>query len=124
MSTRYEGADADAVSVDMLRPLERVGEYELKPGEYGVQLNYDEVFYITGSPADIVNIGEQIAELGHKAQGEQKQPLTLDSIVPDIDGDWACPRCDKFWPRSDEHASFGAILRAIQQHIDEHNGSA
>lgn len=50
MSTRYEGAGAEDVRVTIFPAGEEVGMDVIPEGQLGLILNYDEVFYIQGTP--------------------------------------------------------------------------
>lgn len=50
MSVRYEGSDAAYTTVDVLPAGAEIGEDVVREGHVAVVFEYDEVFYIEGTP--------------------------------------------------------------------------
>ena len=53
MSTRYEGAGARDTRVTILRAGEQIGVDTVPKGQIALCFNYDEVFYLQGTPLEI-----------------------------------------------------------------------
>ena len=53
MSTRYEGAGAADVQVTIVKAGEEIGDDVVPEGQVALVFNYDEVFYIQGTVADL-----------------------------------------------------------------------
>jgi hypothetical protein len=53
MSTRFEGAGATGVHFTVIPGGEEIGDDEVPEGQIALAFNYDEVFYIQGTPEEI-----------------------------------------------------------------------
>lgn len=53
MTTRYEGAGATDTSVTVLGAGEEIGVDVVPEGQIALCFNYDEVFYIQGTPEEV-----------------------------------------------------------------------
>jgi hypothetical protein len=56
MTTRFEGAAAGDVSFTILRAGEEIGVDVVPEGQIALCFNYDEVFYIQGTPEELVHL--------------------------------------------------------------------
>jgi hypothetical protein len=53
MTTRYEGAGAKDTRITVLKGGEEIGDEVVPEGQIALAFNYDEVFYIQGTIADV-----------------------------------------------------------------------
>jgi hypothetical protein len=53
MTTRFEGAGATSTSITIHQAGEEIGEDVVPEGQIALAFNYDEVFYLQGTPAEI-----------------------------------------------------------------------
>lgn len=53
MTTRYEGAGAKDTRITIHMPETPLGDDVIPAGQMAVAFNYDEVFYIQGTPSEI-----------------------------------------------------------------------
>jgi hypothetical protein len=53
MSTRYEGAGAKDTRITIHQAGEEIGDDVVPEGQVALAFNYDEVFYIQGTPAEV-----------------------------------------------------------------------
>jgi hypothetical protein len=53
MSTRYEGAGAKDARITVHMPKTLLGEDIIPEGQIALAFNYDEVFYLQGTPAEV-----------------------------------------------------------------------
>lgn len=59
MSARYEGAGAADVQVTILKAGEEIGQDVVPEGQVALVFNYDEVFYVQGTMADLWSLLER-----------------------------------------------------------------
>jgi hypothetical protein len=53
MSTRYEGAGAKDTRITIHKAGEEIGDDVVPEGQIALAFNYDEVFYIQGTPVEV-----------------------------------------------------------------------
>jgi hypothetical protein len=53
MSTRYEGAGARDVMVTIVKAGKEIGDDVVPEGQIALCFNYDEVFYLQGTPREV-----------------------------------------------------------------------
>lgn len=56
MTTRYEGAGAKDVRITVLKAGEEIGVDVVPEGQIALCFNYDEVFYLQGTPAEVMTL--------------------------------------------------------------------
>jgi hypothetical protein len=120
MSTRYEGAEASAVGIEFAKPLDEIGEDTLEAGKYALIIGYDEVFFVTGTPRELIEFAENALEHAKEAFVHSQSTLTMGDIGVDEDGFFTCPRCEKLFEPG-EFDSLGELIDAARKHIDAHN---
>lgn len=120
MSTRYEGASAIYASTGWQRPGTNIGDDTLIAGNYALTINYDEVFYIQGTPDELrtflVRLDAQLQKIEAHSQG----PVTYADVTTDDEGDYTCPRCETYWSPRDQ-GDLATLLDGISTHLDTHN---
>jgi hypothetical protein len=116
MSVRYEGADAREAGTGWEEPGTEIGEDTLAPGQYALTINYDEVFYISGSPKGLrdfmVRLDEQLQEI----EAHAAKPLALADYKIDDDGEYACPRCDEYFAPAN-YDDLAKLVAEVGSHI-------
>jgi hypothetical protein len=115
MSTHYEGCDADA-TVGWDKPGTGIGEDQLAPGQYALVISYDEVFYVTGTPDQLVGFAERMLRQAQAAKSDAQGPLHRRDFYRDEDHDFVCPRDgDVFSPGN--YDDVAELVQAIDMHI-------
>lgn len=56
MTVRYEGAGAKDTRITVHKAGEEIGEDEVPEGQIALAFNYDEVFYLQGTPWEITEL--------------------------------------------------------------------
>ena len=56
MTVRYEGAGARDTRITVHMPETLIGDDIIPAGQMAVAFNYDEVFYIQGTPGEVVDL--------------------------------------------------------------------
>jgi hypothetical protein len=70
MTTRYEGAGAKDTAITIHQAGEEIGEDVVPQGEIALAFNYDEVFYLQGTPAEIGTLLTRAQAALKEASGE------------------------------------------------------
>lgn len=84
MSTRFEGAGAMDVKVTIAKAGEEIGEDVVPEGQVALVFNYDEVFYIQGTVADLWSLLDRARwQLKHhnKEQSMDKNYVELANTI-------------------------------------------
>jgi hypothetical protein len=56
MSTRYEGAGAKDTRITIHKAGEEIGDDVVDEGQIALAFNYDEVFYLQGTPREVMEL--------------------------------------------------------------------
>jgi len=125
MTTHYETADAERVSITLDTPLNEIGEDHLGPGEYALTVDYGEVFYIKGTPATLTNVARMFTLCAERAVAHSQAPLQPNDFEWDADDSmYVCPRCEDGMFEPPAYDDYQGLMDAIAAHITEHEKQA
>ena len=74
MTVRYEGAGANDTFITVAQAGEEIGADVVPEGQIALCFNYDEVFYIQGKPADLLDLLDQARFEVQKSTKEDVSP--------------------------------------------------
>jgi hypothetical protein len=120
MSTRYEGVGASSAGTGWESPGAAIGDDTLERGQYALVINYDEVFYIQGTPDELRAFLVRLDERLQNIEAHSTGPVGYGDVTTDEDGDYRCPRCEMYWSPQDQGDLF-SLLTEVKAHLDLHN---